>query len=121
MSRMAMHIGLAVFLVVLSTVFGLFLMRIISPSSATPWQFAEVYLLVFFWVYGLTALLGYFFRVLFWRNGIRYEFLKSARRQAALLGFLAVAALILQASAILNLKTGALLLAIFLLLELYVQ
>lgn len=64
-------------------------------------------------------IMGYLLRLAFWRHGSKAAFRRSALRQAVLLGFLAVIALMLQAEALLNLQTGALLVAIFLLIELY--
>ena len=52
---------------------------------------------------------------------MKYEQLVNARRQAGLFGFLTVIFLILQGASILNVWSAIFLVAIFLLIELYVQ
>ena len=116
-----MHLWLAVTAVIAALTGGLWLMSMVSPEEAQIWQQAVVYGAAFLGVFGLATLLGYLVRAIFWPGGLRYEHLKSSRRQGILLGFLAVVSLILQAAAIFNSGTALLLLIIFGLLELYVQ
>lgn len=116
-----MHIWFAFILVILATVLGLALLTEVSPAQAKFWQFASVYILVFAWMYGFSTFSGYVFRLTFFARGHRSDFLRSARRQGILLGILTAAALGLQGYGLLNYETGLLLLAIFLLIELYAQ
>lgn len=121
MARISTHLWVASFLVILATLFVTAIMYSVSPLSAKTWQFAVFYFFIFLWIFGVVTLLGYAIRLIFWRAGLKYEFLKSARRQALLLGVLTVISLMLKSADILNLKVGALLFAIFVLIEFYVQ
>ncbi len=105
----------------LASISGFLFLIILSPEAAKIWQFALLYFLVFLSVTTGSFFLGYFFRHWFWRRGISFEFIRSARRQAVFFGFLAVIALLLQSARILNYQTGIPLLLIFLLFELYTQ
>lgn len=121
MFRPATHLWISLFLLLGAIVGGFVFTTLVGPESAKLWQLAIFYVLFFLGVFGAGTIAGYALRVVLWRNGLRLEFLRSARRQAGFLGFLGVIALILQSGGLLNLKTGVLLLAIFILIELYAQ
>jgi hypothetical protein len=121
MARVSTHIWLMLLLFLFTTALGLFFLNSISPATANYWQFAVLYVAIFLWVFAAMTFLGYVVRLAIWKEGLRLEFLRSARRQGVLLGFLAVLLVLLQAANILNLLTGLLLLAVFLLIELYAK
>lgn len=121
MARVSTHLILAVVVLMFAASSGYLFLYYTSPQSVKLWQLSLWYLAVFLTVASLSLFLGYSLRTLFWRQGSRYEFLKSAQRQAILLGFLGVIALIFQAAKVLNLWTSILLFVIFLLIELYAQ
>lgn len=90
-----------------------------SPETARLPIFALLYFAVFLSAAAAATILGYYFRLVFWRSGVHYEFLKSAQRQGLLFGFFTVISLLLQAGGILSWKTALPLVAVFVLIELY--
>lgn len=121
MTRIRLHLWATGFLLAVAAVFGVMWLSRVSPEQAKLWQFGVFYLLVFLTISSGATLLGYGFRELFWRGGYSSDFFRSARRQAALLGFVGVISLILLAAGLFSLKTAIPLIAIFTLIELYAQ
>ena len=121
MFRITTHLWLFVFWVIVTSFGLLFFLKSINPDQARIDHFATLYTGVFFWVFGTATILGYFLRRILWWRGMKYEQLVNARRQAGLFGFLTVIFLILQGASILNVWSAIFLVAIFLLIELYVQ
>lgn len=80
-----------------------------------------VYVLFFFAVYGLASLAGLGARGLLSGGGLRHEFVRTANRQAILLGLMAVVLLMMQATRVFSPWSAGLLLAVFLLLEVYIR
>ena len=80
-----------------------------------------LYLCVFLAVFGLASLAGLSFRGWLLGTGVRHEYVRASNRQAVLFGLMAVIVLMLQAGKIFNLWSAALLLVIFILLDMYIQ
>lgn len=113
------HIWIMLALLILALGSGFEFTRRIDPLLASPWQFAIFYSLIFFFIFSLTTILGYYFRIIFWRNGIRYEFLRIARRQGVWFGLMVFAILLLKSASIFSVWTGMLLALAFVLVEYY--
>lgn len=121
MHRALFHIWSLCVLFFLAAGASIWLVRTLSPQEAKLWQFAVFYAVVFLSIFSFTSLVGFGLRISFWRQGERREFLRSAERHGVLLGFLMIISLMLSARGFLNIWTGALLLLIFILIELYAQ
>lgn len=121
MSKQVVHILFVFFLLALATVFGIWFLGSISPEDATIEQFGILYFLIFLGIFSSATIFGYVFRKIFWRSSNYSELLRSSERQAVLLGFLGVTALILQSASILNFPIAILLLLIFTLIEFYAR
>lgn len=119
MAKISSHILLSGLLFAASVIGAGFVFAFTSPAAAGPWLFGLAYLLIFAGIASLAALAGYSFRLVFWRQGVRYEFIKSAERQGVLLGIFAVILVLLSRAEFLNLRTAIPLTIVFLLIELY--
>ena len=93
----------------------------IDPFKAGIYRLVIFFGLFFLASFALTTILGYFFRIMFWRSGVRYEFLKVARRQGVWFGIMAVIALLLETANIFSFLTAILLFSAFALIEFYAQ
>lgn len=91
----------------------------VNPNEAAHWEFGVLYALAFLVIFSLATIAGYVLRALFWDKKARYDFLRSAERQGALLGFFGVICLLLSAAGLLHVWSAASLLGIFILIELY--
>ncbi len=121
MFRITTHLWLSLFWFVAASLGLLFFLQNIDPDQAGIPHFAALYTGAFLWVFGIATIVGYFLRRILWWKGMKYEQLVNSRRQAGLFGFLTVIFLILQAASILNVWSTVFLVAIFVLIELYVQ
>lgn len=92
---------MAVFLLVISVIAGAAILKYVDPAEARIWHLAIIYAALLGSVSSLALAAGFRFR------------------RAMLLGLLAVVALIFQAASILTLWNATLILAVFILIELY--
>ena len=119
MLRPRVHIFLMAALLAAAVTASFVIMRQTDPQK-TSWEgLTLIYGLMFLAVFSLTTILGYLLRIAFWRSGVKFEFLRAARRQGAIFGFLAGTLVFLQSREILSVWTGALLILGFALAEFY--
>lgn len=119
MLKPRVHISLMIALLLAASFAGYIFLSRTDPFTASAQNILPVYLLLFVTIFSLAVILGFFFRTVFWKSGSRFEFLRSAKKQGALLGLLAVVLLFLEAREILSVWTGALLILAFALFEFY--
>lgn len=119
MLKPRVHIFLMLALLIVALAVGFGIMRQTDPKTASFGGFAAIYGLLFLAIFSLTTIAGYFFRIAFWQSGVKFGFLRSARRQGAFFGFLGAAMVFLQSREILSVWTGALLILGFALAEFY--
>ncbi|MDP3740831.1 MAG: hypothetical protein Q8R08_00710 [bacterium] len=93
------------------------LMRRFDPFHARYPVLVIFYALVFISIVSLTTLIGFFARTTFFQKGIRYEFLRVARRQGVWFGFVVFGILALKAANLFSMWTGILLVLVFFSIE----
>jgi hypothetical protein len=119
MLKPRVHIFSMLILLIAACFSGFFFMRGTDPFTASAQEILFVYLFLFVTIFSAATILGFFFRMVLWKSGSRFEILRSSRKQAALLGLLAVILLFLQTREILSIWTGVLLILAFALFEFY--
>lgn len=102
-----------------ATVFGIIFFFKTDPESATQLQRVLAYGVVFVWTASAATLCGYFIRTFLWRNRPKNELFQAARRQGIILAVFATSLVIMQNFGVLTVRNGILLLALFILLEVY--
>lgn len=113
------HIWMYVVIWALITGFGIWFLNRTDPFQADAKQFALFYVLVFASIFSLMTVLGYAFRTIFWRSGVKYEFLRVSRRQGMLIGLMSGIVLVLKSFGVFSIYSGILLLLAFVFLEFY--
>ena len=116
--RVSVHIGLQFILFLASTVAGYFILKSVNPFEASAREFALFYLTFFLWIFSAASVFGFGARYAFEGAPLKY-LIRPSLRQGMLLGILGVIALSLQGAAILTMWPALLLIAIFILIELY--
>src|SRR3989338_6375029 len=119
MSKISTHLTLALILFLFGSACGFFFLKVIDPDTASAYRLAILYAIIFILIYSGAVLLGYFMRIIFFRNGVHFDFLRSSERQGILLGLLGVSSLILSSYSFLNLWSIIPLIFVFFMFELY--
>lgn len=121
MGRVPLTIWWLIWLWVLASLGGFYVLKSVDPHQADLIQVGFFYALLFFWVSSLAGLVGLGLRVAMTRSGggSRGLLVANSLRQGSLLGILAVVTLFLQANALLTFWTASLVFLVLLLIELY--
>jgi len=106
-------------LALISLISLIFILSNIDPYNASVLNFVLFYLSFFITIAGLFILLEFYLRKLIIKNRIQFKLLKASFRQGILISIILTSFLLLQSFKILNLLTGAIIILLTIIFEIY--